>query len=310
MILFPNAKINLGLHITARRADGYHDLDTVFYPIPLCDSLEVVPRTTAEPPSSVPNPSSSDDCLLHLLGAELEGDVADNLVVRAYRRLKSVYPALPPVEVWLYKRIPSGAGLGGGSADATFMLRLLNRLFGLGLTDEALAAHAASLGADCPFFVFNTPARATGTGNIFTPVTPDLKGYGIVVVKPPVFVSTREAFSRVTPAVPAVPLTERIARPVATWRDTLVNDFEQSLFPLHPELKEIKDALYRHGATYASMSGSGSALYGLFAPGTPLPDASLFPTCFVWTGNALAPSLPSPTRQPSHPQRRQKKGNM
>ena len=276
MILFPNAKINLGLHITARRADGYHDLDTVFYPIPLCDSLEVVPRETDN--------DIADDCLLHLLGAELEGDATENLVVRAYRRLKAVYPMLPPVEVWLYKRIPSGAGLGGGSADATFMLRLLNRLFCLGLTDEALATHAAALGADCPFFVYNTPARATGTGNVFTPVTPVLAGYNIMVVKPPVFVSTREAFSRVTPAPPNVPLNERIARPVATWRDTLVNDFEQSLFPLHPELKEIKEALYRHGATYASMSGSGSALYALFAPGMPLPDASLFSTCSVWTG--------------------------
>ena len=276
MIAFPNAKINLGLHITARRPDGYHDLDTIFYPIPLCDALEVVPVSTGK---------NGSDCTFHLAGASLDGCADDdNLVVRAYRQLKKHYPELPDVEVWLYKHIPSGAGLGGGSADATFMLRLLNDLFQLHIPDDELETHAATLGADCPFFVRNAPVRATGTGNLFTPLDLSLEGYRMVVVKPPVFVSTREAFSRVTPQPPATPLRERIAQPISRWRDTIVNDFEQSIFPQHPELSAIKETLYRQGAVYASMSGSGSALYGLFAADAPQTDASLFPNCFVWQG--------------------------
>jgi len=275
MIVFPNAKINIGLHVTARRPDGYHDLDTIFYPIPLCDSLEVVEMKR----------STESDITLHLLGAGLDGCATDdNLVVRAYRTLKDEFAGLPPVEVWLYKHIPSGAGLGGGSADATFMLRLLNTMFDLSLTDNRLEALSATLGADCPFFVRNSAVRAAGTGNIFSPVALDLSGYRIVVVGPPVFISTKEAFSRVSPQVPVVPLSERISLPVGKWRDTLVNDFEQSVFPLHPKLAAIKQRLYEAGATYASMSGSGSALYGLFPLDAPCPlTAADFPGCFFWS---------------------------
>ena len=285
MIVFPNAKINLGLRITGRRPDGYHNLDTIFYPIPLCDALEVVPMET--------NPQETD-IRFHLLGAGLDGCAPnDNLVVRAYRLLKAEFPHLPAVEVWLYKHIPSGAGLGGGSADATFMLRLLNTMFALDLTDERLETLAATLGADCPFFVRNTPVRATGTGNIFSPVAIGLKGYRIVVVKPPVFVSTREAFGKIDELLnderlavseEAAPIYDAPPSTLTANLSTLTNDFEQSVFPLHPELAEIKEALYDSGALYASMSGSGSALYGLFPADAPLPEATRFPACFVWAG--------------------------
>lgn len=282
MIVFPNAKINIGLRVTGRRPDGYHDLDTIFYPIPLCDSLEVVPMATGQQVNESTSPQT--DIKLHLVGAELEGCATDdNLVVRAYKLLKDKFPHLPAVEVWLYKNIPSGAGLGGGSADATFMLRLLNTMFALGLTDEQLEVLSATLGADCPFFVRNTAVRATGTGNVFSPVAIDLKGYRIVVVKPPVFVSTREAFSRIDELLGQQMLGQQANR--STGAADFTNDFEQSVFPLHPELAAIKEKLYDAGATYASMSGSGSALYGLFPADVPYSlTADDFPGCFFWTG--------------------------
>ncbi|MBR4336764.1 MAG: 4-(cytidine 5'-diphospho)-2-C-methyl-D-erythritol kinase [Bacteroidaceae bacterium] len=292
MIVFPNAKINLGLRVTGRRPDGYHDLDTIFYPIPLRDALEVVPMSTGQQVNESTSPQT--DIKLHLVGAELEGAIEDNLVVRAYRLLKGKFPSLPAVEVWLYKHIPSGAGLGGGSADATFMLRLMNTMFALGLTDERLEALSSTLGADCPFFVRNTAVHATGTGNVFSPVTIDLKGYKIVVVKPPVFVSTREAFSRIDQELyqqaqeTISPRANTKNRPSADHAahgfTDLNNDFERSVFPLHPELAAIKRKLYDAGAAYASMSGSGSALYGLFPATVPCPLTSHdFPSCFFWT---------------------------
>lgn len=274
MILFPNAKINLGLQVTSRRPDGYHNLDTVFLPIPLRDSLEVVAR---------PDSDSATDCVLHLLGNTLEGNPDDNLVTKAYRLLKQEHD-LPPVEVWLYKHIPSGAGLGGGSADAAFMLTMLNGMFALGIDDDRLEAYATTLGADCPIFIRNKPVYATGIGNIFSPIDLSLSGYHIVVVKPSVFVSTREAFRYVKPAEPAITLDKKILRPVEEWRHIITNDFEFSVFPQYPQLGFIKDALYEQGAVYASMSGSGSALYGLFRPDALPHDLhALFPDCFCWT---------------------------
>ena len=282
MIVFPNAKINLGLRVTGLRPDGYHDLDTIFYPIPLCDSLEVVPM--------INQPIGSADIQLHLLGAEIAGDLNDNLVVRAYRLLKDEFPDLPAVEVWLYKKIPSGAGLGGGSSDATFMLLLLNKMFALGLTDDRLEALSSTLGADCPFFVRNVPIRATGTGNIFSPVSVDLSGYRIVIVKPPVFISTREAFSHIDDRISDKATSQQADIDRLQRSDSFIselanlsNDFEQSVFPLHPELQIIKETLYRSGAVYASMSGSGSAFYGLFPGDTPPPTSATFPDCFVWS---------------------------
>lgn len=252
MITFPHAKINIGLQVTERRPDGYHNLDTVFYPIPLHDALEIIVAEGAD-----------YDCRIHLSGVNIEGDPDNNLVVRAYRLLAQDYP-LPPVDIYLHKHIPTGAGLGGGSADASFMLRLLNETFSLGVSTEQLEAYAAQLGADCPFFITGTPVYATGIGNEFHPITLNLSGMYIVVVKPDVFVSTKEAYSMVHPEKPTITLDKKIVRPISEWRDTISNDFEKGIFALHPELETIKSKLYELGATYAAMSGSGAALFGLF----------------------------------------------
>ena len=252
MITFPHAKINIGLQVTERRPDGYHNLDTVFYPIPVRDALEVIVAEGAD-----------YDCRLHISGIEIAGDPDTNLVVRAYRLLAADY-TLPSVDIYLHKHIPTGAGLGGGSADASFMLRLLNEMFSLGITTERLEAYATQLGADCPFFITSQPVYATGIGNEFHPIDLSLKGKHIVIVKPDVFVSTKEAYSMVRPEKPAVTLDTKIVRPITEWRDTISNDFEKGIFALHPELNDIKDKLYSLGARYAAMSGSGSALFGLF----------------------------------------------
>ncbi len=272
MIAFPNAKINLGLHITARRPDGYHDLETVFYPVPIEDALEIVPLK-----------SGTGKCRLYLSGKEIAGAPADNLVVKAYRLLDGQHD-LPPVEIHLLKHIPAGAGLGGGSADAAFTLKMLNECFGIGLTAETLEEMAARLGADCAFFVRNRATYAEGIGNLFSPVPLSLKGYRICVVKPDIFVSTRDAFARVVPRRPAHALREVISLPVEQWKGLLVNDFEESVFPQFPAIAEIKQEMYRQGALYASMSGSGSSVYGLFGKDAVLPDADFGKESFVYKG--------------------------
>ncbi len=266
MICFPNAKINLGLNITAKRPDGYHNIETVFYPIPVKDALEIVP-------------AKADS--FTQTGIPVDGDPADNLVMKALRLLRETYP-VPPLEIHLRKAIPFGAGLGGGSADAARMLALVNDHRKLGLTVGELERIAARIGADCPFFIRNTPVFAGGTGNIFSPVDLSLKGYHLCLVKPDVAVSTKEAYAMVAPAQPAVSLKEIIRRPVSEWREQMVNDFEASIFPRHPAIAEIKDNLYRCGAEYAAMSGSGSSVFGLFNSSTSLKDA--FPDCYVWEG--------------------------
>lgn len=262
MLLFPNAKINIGLNITERRPDGYHNLETIFYPIPLCDALEVVPRGDGAVPAD-----GFSKCRLHLSGHEVAGDAGDNLVCRAYRLLDAEFN-LPPVDAYLLKQIPLGAGLGGGSADATFMLKLLNQLFMLGLNEEALEERAARLGADCPFFVQNRPTYAEGTGNLFTPLPLSLSGYRLLLAKPSVFVSTRDAFALVRPRHPQLSPRDAALRPLEEWRHCLLNDFEESVFPQYPAIRSLKEELYRRGAIYASMSGSGSSVYGIFAPGS------------------------------------------
>ena len=261
MITFPNAKINLGLHITEKRSDGYHNLETVFYPIPLEDALEVhpLPNTTKEP------------FVLRTSGIEVAGNAADNLVVKAYLLLRDRFQ-LPPIDIQLFKHIPSGAGLGGGSADAAFMLKLLNDRFALNLTIAEMEDYAATLGADCAFFVRNQPTFATGIGNLFSPIQLSLTGYQLLVIKPDVFVSTREAFAQIKPHQPIHPLREVIAQPISNWKELLVNDFEASVFPQHPTIQKVKEMLYEQGAIYASMSGSGSSLFGLFAPEVALPQ--------------------------------------
>ena len=250
MITFPNAKINLGLNIVERRPDGYHNIETVFYPVPLTDVLEIVPAADGE-------------AALHCYGNAVDCPTEKNLVMRAYRLLQQRF-SLPPVEMHLYKHIPDGAGLGGGSSDAAHTLLMLNRMFDLGISDANLAALAATLGADCAFFIYNRPMLATGIGDVLTPVDVDLRGKTLLLVKPPVGVDTRTAYSRVAPCVPDVPLTEVIHRPVLAWDGMLVNDFEASVFAALPRLWLIKAALIDAGAQYAAMSGSGSTVFGIF----------------------------------------------
>ena len=272
MITFPNIKINLGLSITEKRPDGYHNLETVFYPVALEDALEI--RT---------NPEAQQKFTLHQHGMEIAGNPENNLVVKAYLLLDKEFH-LPPVEIHLYKHIPSGAGLGGGSSDAAFMLKLLNEHYNLQLSDNQLEDYGATLGADCAFFIKNTPTYAEGIGNIFSPIELSLKGYRIMIVKPDVFVSTREAFANIRPHRPEYPVREVIRRPVAEWKDTLINDFEASVFPQYPVIGEIKEELYHQGAIYASMSGSGSSVFGLFAAGTTLPEIDWGTNAFCFKG--------------------------
>lgn len=254
MILYPNAKINIGLNVVEKRPDGYHNLETVFYPIPVQDALEVTPAQSL---------SSEKGYQLKVMGSVLDGSPDDNLIVRAYRLLRDEY-RLPPVTLHLYKHIPTGAGLGGGSADAAFTIRALNDQFKLNLSDEKMEELAAKLGADCAFFIKNQPVFATGIGNEFHSLELSLKGKVLVLVKPDTFVSTKDAYALVTPKKPEKSLPELLAQPIEMWKDAIVNDFEMSVFKKYPEIACIKDKLYDLGAVYASMSGSGSSVYGIF----------------------------------------------
>ena len=272
MLAFPNIKINLGLSITEKRPDGYHNLETVFYPVALEDALEI--RTSSETEKKI---------ILHQYGMEIAGNPEDNLVAKAYSLLDKEFH-LPPVEIHLYKHIPSGAGLGGGSSDAAFMLKLLNDHYQLGVSEEQLEVYAATLGADCAFFIRNAPTFAEGIGNIFSPIPLSLKGYQILIIKPDVFVSTREAFANIHPHHPEYSIKEAIKRPVNEWKEILINDFEDSVFPQHPVIGEIKAELYKQGAVYASMSGSGSSVYGLFEPEGTLPETDWGTNVFCFKG--------------------------
>ena len=253
MITFPNAKINLGLNIVEKRPDGYHNLETIFYPINLQDALEVTRRE-----------NNDKEYTLHISGSPLEGEPEDNLVVKAYKLLKKDYPGLLPVDIHMYKHIPAGAGLGGGSSDAACMIKLLNGKFSLELSTERMEEYAVKLGADCSFFIRNKPVFATGIGNLFEPVELSLKGYHIILIKPDIFVSTRDAFAEIKPVRPAVSLKEIVKQPMETWKNSMKNDFEDSVFKKFPEIAAIKDELYDLGAVYAAMSGSGSSVYGIF----------------------------------------------
>lgn len=266
MICFPNAKINLGLNVVSKRLDGYHNIETIFYPIPVKDALEIVEAETLS---------------FSQTGIQIDAPMEKNLVIKALNLLKTQYN-IPPLEIHLLKTIPWGAGLGGGSADAAFMLKLLNDFCKLSIQPDELEETAASIGADCPFFIRNTPVFATGTGNIFEPVQLSLKGYHFCLIKPNVTVSTPEAYSLVTPVAPAVSLKEIVNRPVSEWEDLMVNDFEKSVFTKHPVIRQIKETLYQTGAIYASMSGSGSSVFGLFEAPTQLKEQ--FADCFTWEG--------------------------
>lgn len=265
MVIFPNAKINLGLHVVAKRADGYHDIETVFYPFHgVSDALEII---------------SARELNFSGSGKSIPGADDDNLCMKAYRLLKNDFD-LSPVSVHLLKNIPIGAGLGGGSADGSFMLRLLNQYFDLQLSDERLAAYAARLGSDCPFFIYNRPLLATGTGTIFEDCNVDLSTYHLVLLCPSVHVSTAQAYAGVLVKTPEVSIKEVLQLPLADWKERLKNDFEISVFKAFPELQKLKEKLYASGAIYAAMSGSGSALFGIFQEAVQLDEKAFCSAVF------------------------------
>lgn len=271
MIDFPCAKINLGLNIVARRADGYHDLETVFYPADIHDKICIEPSACR---------IGGDMCRLDIEGTPVDGATKDNLVVKAYNMVKERFPHIASVNITLSKNIPMQAGMGGGSADCAFTIRMLNDMFSLGMTREEMMRMAARLGADCAFFIDPRPAFATGIGDKLMPIDINLGGYTLAIVKPPLKISTKEAFSNVTPKRPDKCCRDIVRQPVDTWKDCLVNDFEQSITPAYPEIADIKRRLYAMGAVYAAMSGSGSALFGIF---NTRPDnlKETFPKCFT-----------------------------
>lgn len=248
MLAFPNAKINLGLSILSKRPDGYHNIESCFYPIPWHDALEVI---------------ISDQMKFTTSGLPIPGESDSNLCLKAYAVLKSAFD-LPPVHIHLHKVIPMGAGLGGGSADGAFMLKMLNDKFELNCTTAQLQSYAAMLGSDCPFFIENQPIIATGTGTTFTTTALSLAGYYIALKHPGIHIGTKEAYAGVHPQMPATSIQAIIQSPVADWKDQLRNDFEASIFPNHPQIAQLKEALYQNGALYASMTGSGSVVYGIF----------------------------------------------
>jgi 4-diphosphocytidyl-2-C-methyl-D-erythritol kinase len=259
LVTFPNCKINLGLHIVEKRSDGYHNLETVFYPLPLTDVLEII----TDP--------GTDGVNFTLSGLPVAGDPASNLCVKAWQLLKKEYPQLPGVKIHLHKKIPMGAGLGGGSSDGASTLLLLNQKYNLGIPQEQLAVYALKLGSDCPFFIYNKPALGEQRGEKLTPLDVDLSEYSFLIVNPALHISTAQAFTLIQPAPAPISLVKAVAAPIDEWRNTVTNDFEAPAFAYFPELKHIKSWLYKTGALYASMTGSGSCFYGIF-PKNKLPD--------------------------------------
>jgi len=260
MIVFPNAKINLGLRVVAKRSDGYHDIDTIFYPIPFYDILEIIP--------------SYKDIEFTFSGKEIKGDLTANLCFKAYQLLKNDFPTIPQIKIHLHKNIPMGAGLGGGSSDGAFMLKLLNEKFQLGISDHSLEQYALQLGSDCPFFIANKACGASGRGEHFESIELDLKNKSFLLVNPGLQVNTADAFSKINIGNNISPCTSVIKHPIDKWKELLINDFEHSVFEIHPILKEIKETLYSAGAVYASMTGTGSSIYGIFEKDIP---ENLFP---------------------------------
>lgn len=266
MVAFPGCKINLGLHILRKRSDGFHDIDTAFYPVPWTDILEILPGNTFS---------------FSYSGLTINGPDEDNLCLRAYRLLQKSFD-IPAIQGHLHKIVPMGAGLGGGSADAAHTLRVLNTLFSLNLSSQQLGDFAKELGSDCAYFLMDGPARGTGRGEVLQPIKPNLKGYFLVLVVPPVHISTAQAYKHVKPRLPAEDLSITLSRPVSEWKDILVNDFEVPLFDQYPELPVLKAQLYNRGAVYAAMSGSGSAMFGVFKHSVELDD--IVPASSGWSG--------------------------
>lgn len=252
MIAFPNCKINLGLYILQKRTDGFHDLETIFYPVPLQDALEIIQN---------PSPHSGE---IEFSTSGLQIDTSENICVKAYQILKKEFPHLPSIKMHLHKTIPLGAGLGGGSSDGAFTLILLNRKFNLELSEQQLIDYALQLGSDCPFFIKNKPCYAIGRGEILEAIDLNFNNYKIVLVNPKIHINTGWAFSKIKPNNSRTSLKEIIQQPIMQWKDVLKNDFEEIVFDEYPEIKNIKEKLYQQGAVYSSMSGSGSTVYGLF----------------------------------------------
>lgn len=276
----PCAKINLGLNITSKRSDGYHNLETVFYPVPIYDTITISESNSRE-----------GTCTLDIKGLKIDGNTEDNLIVKAYKAL-SKERALPGINITLEKNIPTQAGMGGGSADCAFTMKAINRLFDLKLSDPQLVGIAAGLGADCPFFINAQPCYAEGIGEKITPLGLSLDNYWIAVVKPPVPVSTKEAFAGINPSKPQICCRDIVTKePIENWKGLLKNDFEETIFRLHPQLADIKEKLYADGALYAAMSGSGSALFGLF---NEKPNLSVYEGCttFVHSMRGAAERFP------------------
>lgn len=275
MITFPCAKINLGLNVVAERPDGYHDIETVFYPVPLTDALEIK-YMGEEFPSDVA-------CDLKITGNAVDGDEQDNLVVKAYNLLAADYE-LPRIHAHLVKRIPMQAGLGGGSSDGAFMIRLLDERFRLNIGIAEMERHAARLGSDCAFFITAQPSFAMGRGEILEPADGpqgNLDGYYIAIVKPDIAVSTRQAYGEIVCRKPEKCCRDVVRQPIETWKRDLCNDFEAPVFKAHPQLADIKQRLYNMGADYAQMSGSGSAIFGIFSR-NPGDISGAFAGCFTF----------------------------
>jgi 4-diphosphocytidyl-2-C-methyl-D-erythritol kinase len=262
MIDFPNAKINLGLYITEKRTDGYHTIRTVMIPVQLTDILEF---------------TENDKDELHCSGLSTGSVTDENLVMKALNLLRTNYE-IPPLSIWLHKAIPTGAGLGGGSSDAAFMLKMLNSFYSLGLTATQMREFALMIGSDCAFFIGNQPALATGRGEILSPLEAGVEDLYIAVVNPGLHVSTKEAYAGIIPSQPEEDIRHIISLPVAEWPGRLENQFENTVFKVHPQIRSLKDQLYRAGAVYASMSGSGASVFGLFREE---PEISLIPAEMV-----------------------------
>ena len=249
MIVFPHAKINLGLYIISKRPDGFHNLETVFYPVPLRDALEIVP---------------SDENSFFQTGLNIPGKQDENLVLKACRLLEKNHPQIRPLEIHLHKIIPLGAGLGGGSSDAAEVLQLMNRYFNLKISSGILTAYASEIGSDCPFFMQSAPCFATGRGEILEPLPLDISNYSLLLVHPEIRINTAWAFSKIRPSIAKYSLRQNISKPVQDWIYTIFNDFEPPVFEAYPQLEIIKNRIYEAGALYASMTGSGSTIYGIF----------------------------------------------
>lgn len=269
MILFSNAKINVGLNIINKRPDSYHNIESIFLPINLCDVIEIIPCNKFE---------------LTIYGHNIESSIENNLCFKAFDLLKKEF-ALPNVHIILFKNIPTGAGLGGGSSNASFVLKGLNEMFQLSLTTEQLTNLAEKLGSDCPFFINNKSSFATEKGNVLQPIDLNLYNYHVVVVKENIHIPTSWAYSLITPQLPKKKVIEVIQTvPITEWKHHLINDFEEPIFKYYPKLKEIKEWLYKNGAIYASMTGSGSAIFGIFDK---KPELDFQKNYFYWAGTFI-----------------------